>query len=288
MKRWKRALLALLLLLCCATSTTGCVAIEIQGEETASVSAVPPFSGEPYVVLADNVPGFTKEELTSKSYETYSPLDRLGRCGVAQACVGTDLMPTEERGSIGSVKPTGWQTVKYDCVDGKYLYNRCHLIGYQLSGENANKENLSTGTRYMNVDGMLPFENMVADYVKETGNHVLYRVTPIYDGDNLVAGGVQMEALSVEDGGEGICFNVYVYNCQPGVSIDYATGESQLDENAISDVEASYILNRNSKKFHLPSCSGASSISEANRQEYTGSRDELLVRGYEPCGSCKP
>ena len=288
MKRWKRALLALLLLLCCATSTTGCVAIEIQGEETASVSAVPPFSGEPYVVLADNVPGFTKEELTSKSYETYSPLDRLGRCGVAQACVGTDLMPTEERGSIGSVKPTGWQTVKYDCVDGKYLYNRCHLIGYQLSGENANKENLITGTRYMNVDGMLPFENMVADYVKETGNHVLYRVTPIYDGDNLVAGGVQMEALSVEDGGEGICFNVYVYNCQPGVSIDYATGESQLDENAISDVEASYILNRNSKKFPLPSCSGASSISEANRQEYTGSRDELLVRGYEPCGSCKP
>ena len=288
MKRWKRALLALLLLLCCATSTTGCVAIEIQGEETASVSAVPPFSGEPYVVLADNVPGFTKEELTSKSYETYSPLDRLGRCGVAQACVGTDLRPTEERGSIGSVKPTGWQTVKYDCVDGKYLYNRCHLIGYQLSGENANKENLITGTRYMNVDGMLPFENMVADYVKETGNHVLYRVTPIYDGDNLVAGGVQMEALSVEDGGEGICFNVYVYNCQPGVSIDYATGESQLDENAISDVEASYILNRNSKKFHLPSCSGASSISEANRQEYTGSRDELLVRGYEPCGSCKP
>ncbi len=288
MKRWKRALLALLMLLCCATSTTGCVAIEIQGEETASVSAVPPFSGEPYVVLADNVPGFTKDELTSKSYETYSPLDRLGRCGVAQACVGTDLMPTEERGSIGSVKPTGWQTVKYDCVDGKYLYNRCHLIGYQLSGENANKENLITGTRYMNVDGMLPFENMVADYVKETGNHVLYRVTPIYDGDNLVAGGVQMEALSVEDGGEGICFNVYVYNCQPGVSIDYATGESQLDENAISDVEASYILNRNSKKFHLPSCSGASSISEANRQEYTGSRDELLVRGYEPCGSCKP
>ena len=288
MKRWKRALLALLMLLCCATSTTGCVAIEIQGEETASVSAVPPFSGEPYVVLADNMPGFTKEELTSKSYETYSPLDRLGRCGVAQACVGTDLMPTEERGSIGSVKPTGWQTVKYDCVDGKYLYNRCHLIGYQLSGENANKENLITGTRYMNVDGMLPFENMVADYVKETGNHVLYRVTPIYDGDNLVAGGVQMEALSVEDGGEGICFNVYVYNCQPGVSIDYATGESQLDENAISDVEASYILNRNSKKFHLPSCSGASSISEANRQEYTGSRDELLVRGYEPCGSCKP
>ena len=245
MKRWKRALLALLMLLCCATSTTGCVAIEIQGEETASVSAVPPFSGEPYVVLADNVPGFTKEELTSKSYETYSPLDRLGRCGVAQACVGTDLMPTEERGSIGSVKPTGWQTVKYDCVDGKYLYNRCHLIGYQLSGENANKENLITGTRYMNVDGMLPFENMVADYVKETGNHVLYRVTPIYDGDNLVAGGVQMEALSVEDGGEGICFNVYVYNCQPGVSIDYATGESQLDpQPEFQEIPSAQLLRR--------------------------------------------
>ncbi len=289
MKRWKRGLFALLLMLCCSVSS-GCVTIEVQGGETAAISmeSIPPFSGEPYVVLADNVPEFTEEELTRKSYETYSPLDRLGRCGAAQACVGIDLMPTEERGSIGSVKPTGWQTVKYDCVDGKYLYNRCHLIGYQLSGENANKENLITGTRYMNVDGMLPFENMVADYVKETGNHVLYRVTPVYTGDDLVAGGVHMEALSVEDGGEGICFNVYVYNAQPGVSIDYATGESQLDENAISSVEASYILNRNSKKFHLPSCSGASSISEANRQEYTGSRDELLVRGYEPCGSCKP
>lgn len=164
--------------------------------------------------------------MTVNSYEVYSPLDALGRCGAASACVGVDLMPTEERGSIGQVKPSGWQTVKYDCVDGKYLYNRCHLIGYQLAGENANKQNLITGTRYMNVEGMLPFENMVDSYVEETENHVLYRVTPVFEGENLVASGVQIEAFSVEDEGEGLCFNVYIYNVQPGVVIDYATGES--------------------------------------------------------------
>ena len=292
MRMWKQRLTALALAAWCLLALAGCRPHggrdDLCAPGTVSLDQIPPYFGQAYVPIDDNVPGFTEDELTTDSYEYYSPLDELGRCGFARSCVGVDLMPTEERGSIGSVKPSGWQTVKYDCVDGKYLYNRCHLIGFQLTGETANKQNLITGTRYMNVDAMLPFENLVADYVKETENHVLYRVTPIYDGDNLVAGGVQMEALSVEDGGEGICFNVYVYNCQPGVSIDYATGESQLDENAISDVEASYILNRNSKKFHLPSCSGASSISEANRQEYTGSRDELLVRGYEPCGSCKP
>ena len=167
--------------------------------------------------------------MTEESYETYSPLDELGRCGVAQANIGLDLMPTEKRGSIGQVKPSGWQTVKYDIVDGKYLYNRCHLIGYQLSGENANRENLITGTRYMNVEGMLPFENMVADYVKETENHVLYRVTPVFEGSELVARGVQIEALSVEDNGDGICFNVFVFNVQPGIVIDYATGDSHLE-----------------------------------------------------------
>ena len=236
--------------------------------------------------LLDNEPGFTESQLTSSSYETYSPLDQLGRCGQAMACVGTDLMPTEERGAIGSVKPTGWQTVKYDCVDGKYLYNRCHLIGFQLTGENANKQNLITGTRYMNVDGMLPFENMVADYVKETENHVLYRVTPFFEGENLVASGVQLEAKSVEDQGEGVCFNVYVYNCQPGVVIDYATGESRLEERTGDEKE--YVLNTSSKKFHLPSCSGAASIGEANRQDFSGSREELMNRGYDPCGACKP
>lgn len=187
---------------------------------------VPEYSGEPYVVLRDNQPDFGLEDLTLEPFETYSELDYLGRCGAAYANVCLDIMPTEPREEIGQVKPTGWQTVKYDCVDGKYLYNRCHLIGYQLAGENANKQNLITGTRYMNVEGMLPFENMVDGYVEETENHVLYRVTPIFDGEDLVASGVQMEAFSVEDEGEGICFNVYVYNVQPGVVIDYATGNS--------------------------------------------------------------
>ena len=215
-------------------------------------------------------------------------MDALNRCTVAYACVGIDTMPTEKRGNIGSVKPTGWQVAKYDSVDGKYLYNRCHLIGFQLTAENANERNLITGTRYMNVDGMLPFENLVADYVKETDHHVLYRVTPIFSGDNLVADGVQMEAWSVEDAGEGVCFNVFVYNVQPGIEIDYATGESWLSGESGPSVQGTYILNTNSKKFHLPDCSGAASISEANRKDYTGSRSDLISQGYDPCGQCKP
>lgn len=201
-------------------------------EVTLSLADIPEYSGEPYVAVNDNVPQFLETDLSTDSYEYYSDLDSLGRCGVVYACIGTDLMPTEERGSIGSVKPTGWHTVKYDVVDGNYLYNRCHLIGYQLSGENVNTKNLITGTRYLNVEGMLPFENMVADYVLETENHVMYRVTPIFDGDNLLASGVQIEAESVEDNGEGILFNVYCYNVQPGVEIDYATGDSQLAGSA--------------------------------------------------------
>ena len=191
-----------------------------------SVEDIPAYSGEPYVVLNDNWPDFDAEDLTTEPFELYSELDYLGRCGMAYANICLEIMPTEPREEIGQVKPSGWHTAKYECVEGKYLYNRCHLIGYQLAGENANKQNLITGTRYMNVDGMLPFENMVDSYVEETGNHVLYRVTPIFDGGNLVASGVQMEALSVEDEGEGLCFNVYIYNVQPGVSIDYATGDS--------------------------------------------------------------
>lgn len=195
-----------------------------------SPEEIPPFSGTPYVEVNGNIPCFEETEHTTDSFETYSELDTLGRCGAAYANVGKDLMPTEERGAIGSVKPSGWHTVKYDCVDGNYLYNRCHLIGYQLTGENANEKNLITGTRYMNVEGMLPFENAVDDFVEATNHHVLYRVTPVYDGDDLVANGVLMEGWSVEDGGRGICFCVYVYNCQPGVEIDYATGESRLAE----------------------------------------------------------
>ena len=216
----------------------------------------------------------------------------MGRCGVTYACVGVEIMPTEERGSIGQVKPTGWVTAKYDFVDGKYLYNRCHLIGFQLTGENANTKNLITGTRYMNTEGMLPFENMIADYVKETENHVLYRVTPIFDGENLVASGVQMEAYSVEDDGEGICFNVYCYNVQPGVVIDYATGKSHLDTETTTksedDVNASqFVLNTSSKKIHKPTCSGAKNMSEKNKKTVSGTElKSYLNDGYEYCGNC--
>ena len=205
--------------------------------------------------------------------------------GVAYANVGQDLMPTEDRESISSVTPSGWINREYD---GEYLYNRCHLIGFQLTGENANEENLITGTRYMNVDGMLPFENLVADYVKETDNHVLYRVTPVFEGQNLVASGVQMEAWSVEDEGEGVCFNVYVYNVQPGITIDYATGESWQEGAEPQSGETTYILNTNSHKFHDPDCSSVSGMSTANRQEYTGSREDLIAQGYTPCGQCNP
>lgn len=195
------------------------------------LSDIPEYTDSPYVAVNGNVPYFTEDDLTDVSFERYSDLDSLGRCGVAYASVSTDTMPTEKRGSIGEVKPTGWINAKYDFVDGKYLYNRCHLIGYQLTAENANEKNLITGTRYLNVQGMLPFENLTADYVKETGNHVLYRVTPIFEGDNLLASGVLMEAESVEDDGDGVLFCVYVYNVQPGVAIDYATGDNWLAED---------------------------------------------------------
>ena len=257
------------------------------------LSEIPAYSGEPYVVLEDNMPDFAEEDMTTTSFESYSPLDSLGRCGVAYANIGVDLVPTEERGAIGQVKPTGWQTVRYDIVDGRYLYNRCHLIGFQLTGENANEENLITGTRYMNVEGMLPFENMVADYVQETEGHVLYRVTPIFQGEELVARGVEMEARSVDDGGEGICFHVYVYNVQPGITIDYATGESWLEEESSgstdgTEEEQQYVLNTSSKKFHRSDCSSVADMSEKNRQDYTGTREDLVAEGYEPCGVCKP
>lgn len=193
-----------------------------------NLNDIPEFKDEAYVILNNNIPNFTEDDNTTKAFERYSDLDVLGRCRVAFACVGKETMPTEERGAIGQVKPSGWKTVKYDIIDGKYLYNRCHLIGYQLTAENANTKNLITGTRYMNVEGMLPFENKVADYIHKTSNHVLYRVTPIFQENNLVASGVQIEAKSVEDEGKGICFNVYVYNAQPGIEIDYTNGESML------------------------------------------------------------
>ena len=346
-------------------------------KEKITLNNLPDYSGEAYVELNDNVPDFSKKDMTSKAFEKYSELDDLGRCGVAYANVCTETMPTEERGNIGMIKPSGWQTVKYDNVDGKYLYNRCHLIGYQLTAENANEKNLITGTRYLNVEGMLSFENMVADYVENTDNHVLCRVTPIFKGDNLLASGVQIEAYSVEDKGKGVSFNVYCYNVQPGITIDYTNGDSKLSDGTIASItlnytkfalevgqsktlvavtspesavksvtwyssnnkistvskngkvtavtagtvtitakttnglkaickvtvkeksdttvingsangNITYVLNTNTKKFHLPSCSSVKDMKDKNKREVTCSRDEVIDMGYVPCKHCNP
>ena len=264
------------------------------GQET-----VPVYSGEPYTELNGNIPYFTDREKTEDVFEHYSDLDTLGRCGAAYANICKELMPTEKRGEIGMIKPTGWHTVRYDdIISDKYLYNRCHLIGFQLAGENANEKNLVTGTRYMNVDGMLPFENMIADYVKETDNHVLYRVTPIFVGDDLVCRGVEMEAYSVEDNGEGTSFHVFVYNIQPGIEIDYATGGSWV-ANSMADIvddteehaqyaTTLYVINAKTRKFHFPDCDSVGKISKQNKKERETDRAELIAEGYTPCGSCKP
>ena len=298
LKKLSCALLAFVLSLSLAACGPLSAAPELSGGDF-SLSQVEEYAGEPYVEVNDNVPYFTDEDLTTQAFEWYSPLDGLGRCGTAYANICLDLMPTEERGEIGMIRPTGWHTVRYNgVVDGNYLYNRCHLIGFQLAGENANEKNLITGTRYLNVEAMLPFENLVNDYVDDTGNHVLYRVTPVFEGDDLLASGVLMEGYSVEDEGQGICFCVYCYNVQPGVEIDYATGESWESGQASSAPEESqssaaeeardYVLNTSSHKFHLPSCSSVETMSEKNREDYHGTREELLAQGYEPCGSCNP
>lgn len=288
---WKKAIIFILGLICYL------VVSYLEGEpntpDTAPTDAVefvkqiPDYEGEAYYILNNNVPEFTEADLATESYEFYSKLDKLGRCGPAMACIGLDLMPTEERGDIYEVKPTGWDSVMYDIVENDSLYNRCHLIGFQLSGENANEKNLITGTRYMNTEGMLDFENEIAEYVKRTGNHVIYRVTPYFEGENLVASGVQMEAYSVEDDGAGVCFNVYAYNVQPGIIIDYATGESAL-EPVDPNKAITYVLNTNSKKFHLESCESAIEMKEWNKDIYNGTRENLIAQGYEPCGSCNP
>ncbi len=255
---------------------------------------IPPYSGISSVSVNEGIPFFLAEEIPEGVFEEYAPLDALGRCGVAFANVCREIMPTEERGSIGSVKPTGWHTVKYEVIADRYLYNRCHLIGFQLAGENANEQNLITGTRYLNVEGMLPWENEVAEYVQETGNHVLYRVTPLFEGENLVASGVLLEACSVEDNGAGICFNEYCYNVQPGIAIDYATGESSLEESwtmqetGTSDLGYDYVLNTNTRRFHDPSCQSVSEMKEGNREYYSGKRENLIEGGYSPCGRCRP
>lgn len=255
-------------------------------------------TSEPYVKTDGNNPRFSEEEKKDATpFESYSELDGLGRCGVAFACVGKETMPTDKRGPIGDIKPSGWHSVRYDFIEGKYLYNRCHLIGYQLTAENANERNLITGTRRMNMKGMLPFENMVADYIRETGNHVLYRVTPVFIDKNLVASGVYIEAYSVEDDGDGICFFVYVFNNQPGVKIDYLTGDSAADGTYDSSVttapteneeKKTYVLNTSNGKFHLPSCDAVGMMKEKNRRTVEKKRSEIIAEGYSPCGSCNP
>ena len=288
------------------TTTTTVFVPEIKGkdEDTVSLSDIPEYNGDAYCTINDNKPFFSDN--TTFAFELYSDLDSLGRCGAAYANICEEIMPTEKRGDISSIKPSGWHSEKYDWIDGENLYNRCHLIGYQLSGENANEKNLITGTRYMNTEGMLPFENMVADYVKETSNHVLYRVTPMFDGDDLVVKGVLMEGRSAEDEGKGVEFNVFCYNVQPDVKIDYTTGESESlkqegtteqynegnnssnEEDEVENNSLSYVVNTNTGKFHYPSCSSAKQIKSKNRWDYDGSRDELIGMGYVPCKRCNP
>ena len=278
--------------------------------KSVDLSNIPAYSGNAFVTVNDNKPSFSSAELTTKGYEKYSPLDNLNRCGVAIASCGKEIMPgaNEERGGISSIKPSGWNQAKYNGISGGWLWNRCHLIGWQLSAENANRENLITGTRYMNINGMLPFENMVADYIRETGNHVAYRITPIYKGNNLVCSGVQMEAYSIEDNGNGIEFNVYCYNVQPGININYADGSSSSQNGSNNTTSSSkpttsveentntnqntgstkYVLNTNTKKFHYPSCGSAGRIAAKNYAESNESRDSLIAQGYSPCGNCDP
>ena len=276
-----------------------------------SFDDIPEYAGKPYIELNNNSPEFDQESLSAESYESYGELDALGRCTAATACLSVDTMPPdgEKRGEIGSVKPTGWHTIKYDCIESKYLYNRCHMIGWQLSNENDNPKNLITGTRYMNIE-MLEYENMVADYIRSTNNHVMYRVTPVFDGNDLLCKGLQMEGYSIEDNGGGICYNVFFYNVQPGIEIDYSSGASSYNgiflDKASSTVrvtdetsevttvsplpvgDTTYILNRNSKKFHKEDCENGKKTKKTNKEEYTGNRDYLIGIGYEPAKCCNP
>ncbi len=286
----------------------------------ADLNNIPEFTDSPSVELNNNQPLFSaKEKQNKKSFESYSKLDKLGRCGTAYANISTDLMPRSKRGDISSVHPTGWVQNEYAFISDGHIYNRCHLIGYQLTGENANKRNLITGTRYMNVKGMLPYEEKVTNYIKSTKNHVLYRVTPVFKGGNMLADGVEMEAWSVEDNGKGICYNVFCYNVQPGVMITYANGKNKADGTVKGNISAKssgkynksktykykkhsksssynksenasdeYILNTNSRKFHLKSCGGVQNMSAKNKKTFKGKRSKLIEQGYKPCGLCKP
>ena len=309
----KRLTAAILLLVMLLSLLCGCK------KPIIDLDSIPEYSGEAYIEINGNNPFFKEDEITDKAFEEYSALDALGRCGVAFACIGIELMPTEDREDIGSVTPSGWEyngisnNNEYDFIKNGYVYNRCHLIGFQLAGENDNERNLITGTKYLNIEGMLPFENDIAEYVKETENHVLYRVTPMFEGIDSVARGVLLEAYSVEDSGRGICFCIYAYNVQPGVTIDYFSGTNvengeelpeiappssdggsdggeniEVGEHPNNGVVMDYVLNTSTKKFHTPGKSCAESVSEKNREDYSGTRDDLIKSGYSACGICKP
>lgn len=295
-------MLSLLLVLsgCCPSQLFHVGSVEVDA------SAIPVWNGvDAYTEVNQNVPYFDDAEKASlDAFEEYAALDNLGRCGIAYANICQELMPAEKRGEIGSVKPSGWHTVRYnDLISGNYLYNRCHLIGYQLAGENANEKNLITGTRYLNIEGMLGFENLIADYVKETGNHVVYRVTPVFLDEELVARGVLMEGWSVEDDGAGVCFNIFAHNVQPGIIIDYATGESCVSgqeiafdftsgsnsgDNITFANDYSFVVNTNSGKFHLDECEYAASMNQDNRLNVIDSVNDMLAAGYSPCSRCHP
>ncbi len=292
-KRIAAILLASLLCLGAGLSMTACSADEALevldqaekllsiGGETVTLEELPEYDGHPYIAVNDNMPDFDEDDLTEDSFELYSDLDSLGRCGVCYANVGRDLMPTEKRGNISSVRPTGWITSRYSFVDGRDLYNRCHLLGYQLTAENANERNLITGTRYMNTEGMLPFENLVADYVRESGGHVLYRVTPIFSGDELVARGVQMEGFSVEDNGASVCFNVFAYNVQPGVTINYADGTNHASSKSVSQDTAGEIRgNSRSKVYHCPGQRAYEDMADSSHLVVFESEEDAQRAGY--------
>lgn len=270
---------------------------------------VRPYSGSASVEVNENTPYFNGSDLNLNALEFYSDLDSLGRCGMAMALVGPETMPKEPRSSIGMIRPSGWQISEYDWIDGKYLFNRCHLIAYSLAAENDNPLNLITGTRTMNSQGMLPYEEQVASYIDRTGNHVLYRVTPVFENDNLIASGVLMEAESIEDGGSGVQFCVWCYNVEPGVVIDYATGDNragnpvggylQSGETKASQTEPNespdqlgyvqtYVLNTSTHRFHHPDCPSVSDMKEKNKRVVEESREQILKEGYEPCGFCRP
>ena len=309
-KTSSKTLILLTIIICLLLSSCDIIsAPEIISPDAFDYSSVPEYSGSPYIAINSNVTYFSQEEITKESYLQFGELDYLGRCTIANTCLGPDTLPSdgEERGDIGSVKPSGWNMKKYDCVNTKYVVNRAHLAAWSLSNMNAEERNLITGTRYLNVDGMLPFESMVLDFIRETGYHVMYRVTPIFVDNELMSRGVLMEGLSVEDNGSGISYCVFCYNVQPGIEFDYATGDSHytgifLDKtsssvnadssdvpsNESSSEVSTYVLNTKSMKYHLPDCGSVNKISDTNKEVFEGSKDKLNEMGYSPCGSCKP